>query len=254
MLDLVLELTEIVPGRGREAVGSPRSPPLERYLDDRNDSRLARQVALQSSIRNTRPNHTPAPGTSMMMSGASSLAALTNTSSARSPSSISSSRAIPSRTLELDTHGALQIAPLRPPIFECPFNFLSCRRTFTRYDEWYHHSLEHFGLVTPPKSNKCCFCDKVFRTNDGNLSWRHRMEEIATHHQLGHTLAHARPDFDLFLYLWQNRIIDNGLYKELMGRSRQNAYPTPPVSPQSSFSTGSFESVFTVTNNPRRSR
>jgi len=237
-----------------------RSPPLERWMDSRDDSRLASHVASQSRIPVTEARPAPRPGTSMMMSGPSSLAGCTTGSSATSQPSVSSSmggRVVHSRLLELDIQGALQVPPLRPTVFECPFNHLQCRRTFTRYSEWYAHSLEHFLSAGPPKFNRCCFCDKTFQQNDSNQSWRERMQHIATHHQLGHRLATARPDFELFQYLWQKKIIDDPLYKELMGGSHgpvANPYPSPPTSPQSASSANSFETVFTETHRPRGSR
>lgn len=199
----------------------------------------------------------------MLLSGNSSLAALTSAASASSTPSVSSAmggRALrPPRILELDGQGALQVPPLRhPPVFECPFYFLSCCRTFVTFSEWFAHSLEHFRGISPPTGNSCCYCDQTFQDSDGMRSWKARMEHVQLHYQLGHRVAHARPDFELYTYLWRCRLVDNVLYKSLVGGSNSrtsgaSAYPTPPTSPNSSTSASS-DSVYTVTNDSRRRR
>lgn len=244
----------------------PLGSPISTYLDDRTDSRLPRRLATQSTLPPLNLNLAPRPavGTSMLLSGNNSLAALTSAASVSSAPSVSSAmgeRALgPPRILEVDRHGALQVPPLRhPPVFECPFNFLSCCLTFATFSEWFTHSLMHFRGINPPNINSCCYCDKTFQDNDGMRSWRARMEHIALHSQLGHRIAHARPDFELHRYLWKNRVVDNALYKSLVGdgnsrTSTASAYPSPPTSPNSSTLSASSDIVYTVTNDSRRRR
>ena len=59
------------------------------------------------------------------------------------------------------------------------------------------------------------------------------MDHVARHHEIGHSLSHARPDFRLFDYLWENHLIDEEDYREIKGnipdRSRMTG-PTPPMS------------------------
>ncbi|MCJ1389591.1 hypothetical protein MMC18_002448 [Xylographa bjoerkii] len=196
----------------------------------------------------------------MLLSGNSSLAALTTASSASTAPSVSSSLGErylgPARVLEHDHQGALHIAPLRHHVvFECPFNFLYCLMTFASFSEWLAHSLTHFKKITPPEKNECCFCDEKFEKSDGMRSWRDKMEHTALHHQLGHKLAHARPDFALYKFLWNKRIIEPGEYKELIGghsRSAASSYPSPPSSPDNI--SASNRTAFTVTNGSRRPR
>lgn len=63
------------------------------------------------------------------------------------------------------------------------------------------------------------------------------MEHIAIHHQqLGCRLATARPDFELFSYLWRKRLISDADYRDLKGnyedRSRRVlVYPSLPATP-----------------------
>lgn len=151
-----------------------------------------------------------------------------------------------------DNSGALtpnHLPPLRdtlrdPPVLECPFNSFRCTRYYAMENikEWFDHSLTHFRvggrhprILLPPISNQCCFCDKKFYNTDGLQCWMDRMKHVAWHHHAGHKLAHARPDFKLFRYLWENGIIDNTEYRELgtlAPRPPQSALiPTPPDSP-----------------------
>ena len=229
------------------------------YLADCNDSRLPSRIAQASRLQVHVPPASayPGPGTSMLLSGDSSLAALTRASSAASLPSASSAmggRALEyGRVLRADQHDVLQIPPLSPTIvFECPFQFNHCLLTFTNYSQWFNHSLEHFKRHDPPAKNKCCFCDKEFNETNGLTSWKRRMEEIASHHQLGHRLAHARPDFELFKYLWDKKIIGDAHYKNLMGAKGLSAYSTPPTSPNSSTASPTSDAVYTVTHDGRR--
>ena len=262
-------LTDVVPSRresSRRDEPLPLPTPLSTYLEDRTDSHLPRRLAAQSIIPHSNLNLAPRPGvgTSMLLSGNSSLAALTSAGSASSAPSVSSAmgeRALgPPRILEIDDQGALQVPPLTlAPVFECPFNFLSCLLTFTTFPGWFAHSLGHFRGINPPNANKCCYCDQRFHENDGQRSWRARMEHVAMHCQLGHRLAHARPDFELYRYLWSNRLLDNASYKSLMGPSNSrtsaaSAYPSPPTSPNTTTMSASNDSVYTVTNDSRRRR
>ena len=117
---------------------------------------------------------------------------------------------------------------------ECPFNFLFCLETFARMEDWVQHSMTHFRNARPPDSNRCCFCDASFQSSPTESSWAQRMTHIAYHHQLGSRLAHARPDFELYRYLWNKHLISDIDYRDLMGNyaSRSQAYPSSPGSPE----------------------
>lgn len=243
--------------------------PIRIYLAEPIDPMLAHHLARQSRTSILEHDSVsplsasrPAAGTSMLLSGNSSLAALTSAPTASTPSSVSSAmgdRALgPPRILELISTGALQVPPVRgTPVFECPFNFTHCLLTFTSFSEWFAHSLSHFGGFSPPPTNRCCFCDNIFEHPDGKKSWKARMEHVALHYQLGHRLAHARPDFEFYRYLWSNRLLDNETFKALVGdsagRTSKSAYPTPPTSPASSSTSAACSaSLYVVTNDPRR--
>lgn len=46
------------------------------------------------------------------------------------------------------------------------------------------------------------------------------MQHVQLHHQLGYRLAIARPDFELFEYLYNEHLIDDATYKDLKGHSK----------------------------------
>ncbi|KAL9612239.1 MAG: hypothetical protein Q9167_003152 [Letrouitia subvulpina] len=248
-------------------------PAIQSYVNDISDSRLPQLLASRSTLPAIDPSvvrasHSQLPGsygTSMLLSDSDhtqdsatqDLAALTRASSLTDWESVSSAMAIrqlgEGRLLDQDHDGVLVVPPLRTPrILECPFNLMYCPLTFSDSTEWIIHSLEHFGPVGPPEKNRCCFCDQQFHSDDGVRSWQDRMLHTAGHHRIGHRLAHARPDFELYTYLWQKRVINNAAYRDIKGNSEGRArhvqnYPTPPVSPQEQTST-----PFTQTNSNSR--
>lgn len=237
----------------------PQRPAIQTYLSNDEDSRLPRQLASQSTLPGanlyrTHDYHGPpsqSNGTSLLLSSGDhtrdsrtqDLAALTRASSLESPASLSSSMGarqldgVP--LLRQDEAGALIVGPpRRTRVLECPFNLLYCFEDFadTDYKEWILHSLTHFGCVEPPASTRCCFCDAVFDSHDGVRSWQERMKHVFLHHRLGHSLSCARPDFQLYTYLWNHHVITDADYRDIKGNSEDRsrhvkAYPTPPVSP-----------------------
>lgn len=234
----------------------PHQPSILTYLNNTEDSRLPQHLAQQSTFPNAahcRAHDCHGPpsrsnGTSLLLFGSdhtrdSDLAALTRASTRESSASIQTSMGaryldtLP--LLEQDEGGALVAGPnRRPRVLECPFNLLFCFEDFADSNcwEWIRHSLTHFHNINPPRSNKCCFCEAVFESYDGIKSWHERMEHVFLHHRLGHSLSHARPDFQLYTYLWNNHVISDAEYRDIKGNSedrsrRVSAYPTPPVSP-----------------------
>ena len=148
------------------------------------------------------------------------------------------------RTLGMGPDEVL-VADGRPPVqpvFQCPFRLLGCLLDYSDVEAWLWHSLEHFltgpsrlaqgrATVMPPRSNRCCFCPKTFVLSSGFRSWRARMDHVALHHEIGASLAHARPDFQLFDYLWGSYLINEDTYRELKGSSLlRHGVPSPPSS------------------------
>ena len=209
---------------------------IQRYLNDRNDAWVPQLIATRSGLPvlygNTTSDSFIRPrrqgrGTSMMLGGNDSLAALTTASGSDITRSISTSRGVdklPTRTLEMNHQGALEVVPIRePPIYECPFNFLSCRRVFSSSVEWRDHSITHFQGLEPPKICSCPFCDKTFEDPNGWRTWTLRCEHVELHHRLSHRLAIGRIDLKLVRYLWESGLMSLEAWDDLVGRSRSHS-------------------------------
>lgn len=124
------------------------------------------------------------------------------------------------------------------PTFQCSFWFLNCFFESTDEEEWNTHCLHHFKGACPPRSNQCPLCDTQFYDFDGNESWKRKMRHLAGHMRNGQTFATSRPDFHLFKYLWQQRVLNDVDYQELMGNYCLDHAPR----------------LFMVTNGPSRRR
>ena len=149
----------------------------------------------------------------------------------------------PDRSLVADGRPQIQ------RILQCPFQTLGCMLDFRYFHDWFWHSLTHFqigrskgadgpAIVMPPTQNRCGFCPKTFSELSGFCSWHTRMRHVETHHGIGHSLSIARPDFQLFEYLWENHLIDEIVYRDIRGntpdRSRSTyGNPSPPTSEHS---------------------
>lgn len=124
------------------------------------------------------------------------------------------------------------------PTFQCCFWFLNCYFESTEEEEWETHCQHHFNGARPPRANQCLLCDTQFFELDGTESWKRRMAHTAEHMRRGQSFATSRPDFHLFKYLWQQRIINDIDYQELMGNYHLDHAPRP----------------FVLTNGPSRIR
>ncbi|KAL8711910.1 MAG: hypothetical protein Q9225_007047, partial [Loekoesia sp. 1 TL-2023] len=111
-------------------------------------------------------------------------------------------------------------------MLECPFNLLGCSKKYDSQESqaWYLHSLEHFGDVEPPQTNRCCFCESTFEATDGNQSWQERMDHISLHQRSGRTLAEANPDIKIYTHLLQHKVIDDLEFRDIIG-SIMTTYP-----------------------------
>ena len=123
------------------------------------------------------------------------------------------------------------------PVLECPFDRLGCHLHYSDLAGWFWHSLSHFqidgsfaGTLPPPNSTTCCFCEKKFTATMGIDCWRQRLAHYAYHHLHGHSLATAEPDIGLYKYLWDNGLIDQGAYSELIAKSQDLGNPVEKMS------------------------
>lgn len=233
-----------------------QSPQLAHYLEHQNDTLISQRLAAQS---NWPASHHQGSGfygsredlgTSLLVSSSDctrrsgtpsqELPALSRGVSVTDRSvstSMGTRQTNHQRILEISPGGALVLPHITEPrVLECPFPQLFCFLTFSNVEDWISHSLTHFRNIDPPTSNKCCFCSAVFPESTGARSWRQRMMHVAFHHKLGHRLATARPDFELYTYLWNHRLIGDADYRDLKGnyedRSRRvQAHPSLPDTP-----------------------
>ena len=264
------------------------STPLTDFVSSVEDSKLAQAIAEQSVLPHSHKHkdldylgENPSDvGTSRCVGGTNisshpSLPCLTNPSGFSDTVSMASSsgcRALDNslRVIAEDDEGSLVNFPaLRFPrvhVLPCPFDPLQCPRAFQRgqVDEWITHSLEHFvtegprgQAVEPPTSNPCPFCEATFYHPSGITSWNQRMRHVADHHRIGHTLSHARPDFALYRYMWQRRVIDSEAYRHINGnwedRSRfVHGQPSPPITRSGSIDGEEMRMGHTVVHDNRR--
>jgi hypothetical protein len=139
----------------------------------------------------------------------------------RSPTVSSISTGLASRfsgvPLLENNNGVLERRPLvRTPVYKCTFWYLSCSYISYDQEEWKTHCLSHFRGEEPPRSVQCPLCDQfTYAGDNGWVSWNHRMEHVAQHHDSGETLRTSRPEFQLFDHLWQKRLIDDEDLREL---------------------------------------
>ena len=239
---------------------------LQDYLNDRRaDNPVARRQAAASRLPTIHHSGIPvggtysAPGTSMLLSGNTSLPAMTTAQTLSSSASASSSTGLrpvqPQRLLVPHIHGGLRVPPApHRPIFDCPFDFLSCQRTFSNKADWNTHSRTHFDGIEPPRSINCRFCDQRFQADTGSMCWYQRMEHTAMHHTDGARLAYGRPDFEMHLFCWQTKILSNEDYRDLHGYSGGRASTpqpneSPPLSPTSEEGPGVGQ-AYSVTHRP----
>ncbi|KAL8792078.1 MAG: hypothetical protein Q9195_005333 [Heterodermia aff. obscurata] len=199
---------------------------LESRLAQVDDEQRPRGERFSRTSRDQRSGN----GTSMLGEASdynyrSSLPALSLVSSTPSVSVASSQIVLPEVHLKSqpnDADNEVLMPSRNRPILECPFNLaFLCLKSFSKEDDWIKHSLAHFSsngrVIDPPTTNTCCFCDQTFYSPKPYESWGARMFHVGLHHCVGHTLQHARPDFALFKYLFENRLIDEKEYRVLKG-------------------------------------
>ncbi|KAL9104183.1 MAG: hypothetical protein Q9163_000835 [Psora crenata] len=284
-------LINAVPPVNRRPRHQPTAPSLIEFVANKDDSQLSKRLAGESKLPYSGEHQSPYYlgqdpsdiGTSRCVGGTNissnpSLPCFTDSSSCTTGCSVASSsgcRALDrsARMIALDRTGALATFPLlrRPnvPSLECPFDQLHCTMEYQmgHVDEWITHSLNHFVTVgphprkiDPPPSNQCPLCEATFYDQYGVTSWKRRMKHVADHHKLGHTLSHARPDFALYEYLWQQKVIGPEVYRDIKGNSedrsrRVHGEPSPPISRTGSMEEEeSPETCAFINENGRRNR
>lgn len=112
------------------------------------------------------------------------------------------------------------------PEYQCVFWFLDCTYLSRDSEEWKVHCLSHFRGEEPPRSVLCPLCDWDESSEEGGEAWERKMRHLADEHfAFGQGLGASRPDFHLFQYLWQRRLINDEDLKELKGGNHNLTRP-----------------------------
>ncbi|KAI9718640.1 MAG: hypothetical protein M1828_006648 [Chrysothrix sp. TS-e1954] len=111
--------------------------------------------------------------------------------------------------------GEDQLRPPRLPRFECSLHFLPCDYASDDVSEWKTHCLWHFHQHEPPKKVSCPLCPFTKSFRSGWEAWETRLNHVALHHSMGYSLASGRPDFELYTYLKNRRLISDAQYRDL---------------------------------------
>lgn len=221
------------------------------FLADGNEPRILQIQATSSSLPHfnapTEPPHRAGTSLLVSLSGRESstgdLPELLLGGSVRSCESISSSHGEheiserPHTLVQVTPDGPLVLPPplVAEPIFECPFYFLDCFHSFRDQSEWFKHSLTHFGKVGPPSLNECPFCERHYGQFTSSIpmeSWRVRMMLVSSHIRQGAKIGTARPDFFLISYLWENKLMNEAQYRNLICRSEGQTSPYTVTEPR----------------------
>lgn len=103
------------------------------------------------------------------------------------------------------------------PLYECIFWFLPCKYIQHNGNEWRVHCSSHFHGEVPPSRALCPLCEWNEMNEDGNVTWKLKLQHLEEHFKAGHSLRGGPPDFHLITYLWQKRLIDDHDLKILKG-------------------------------------
>jgi hypothetical protein len=101
----------------------------------------------------------------------------------------------------------------------CPVIFEEDER-----EEWYSHSLSHYGDAGPPTQAICIFCHTTFGSKDPSKCWSNRMHHIADHLKYNWTIESSRPDFRVIEDLWRKGCISEEDYKHCFDYTERPPY------------------------------
>lgn len=157
--------------------------------------------------------------------------------------------------LEDDGDGNLVVPNTRLPNcdYTCIFHVLDCSEKFDSFEQWKTHILNHFCGKPLPSRARCCLCDSTFASERQGVAWNQMLDHVAVRHfQHGHTLATSRPDFELFRYMWRNRIITHAQLKTLQMMPAPTRVDFVPPRAPSPPSVGFSNEPYTLQANPGR--
>ncbi|KAL9105356.1 MAG: hypothetical protein Q9227_009444 [Pyrenula ochraceoflavens] len=125
--------------------------------------------------------------------------------------------------------------PRAPGDLVCPFQFLDCVKRFEYRSEvpWRTHTMTHFRGFLPPPKALCPLCSVEFESPNNakaQLAWDSMLSHLSqTHFLRGETLKLSRPNFDLYKWMWQRRLMSSKMYKDLWLRPPKELSQTQHV-------------------------
>jgi hypothetical protein len=120
--------------------------------------------------------------------------------------------------LEEDLDGVLVVPSTRRSTCNhpCLFHVLACNENFDEEEEWKVHVLSHFRGNDPPTEAQCPLCSWKLANSTPSKAWVLMLHHVAIDHfKHGHTLATSRPDFALYKFLYNRKILNEPQYKAL---------------------------------------
>jgi hypothetical protein len=120
--------------------------------------------------------------------------------------------------LEEEEGGALVVPSTQRSVYSypCIFHFLDCTESFILFEEWRVHVLSHFRGQAAPTEAQCTLCSWNMADSTRDVAWNFMLRHVAIEHfQIGHTLATSRPDFALYKFLFNRKILNEPQFKAL---------------------------------------
>jgi hypothetical protein len=114
--------------------------------------------------------------------------------------------------------------------YVCIFHLLDCQVAFHDVETWRIHMLSHFRGHASPTKAQCPYCPWKTSHAKRDEAWNRMLTHVSTSHSLkAGSVEQARPDFDLFKFLWNRRIISDVQYRTLVTRAKAWFYKPKSV-------------------------
>lgn len=171
--------------------------------------------------------------------------------------------------LETDSTGNLVASPPAPSapsadrfVYRCLFYILPCDHQSDNIETWKTHVLSHFRGTRLPPTAICQWCPLEFKQpNTSNLNahahqtWDAMLTHVAhDHFEKGHTLASARPNFELMKYMYNSKIITEDQLKTIQLCPSPDSPAYHPSQDPVRASIGSSDEPYCSTYSPRREK
>lgn len=177
--------------------------------------------------------------------------------------------------LETDSTGNLVASPPAPSapsadqvVYRCLFYILPCDHQSDNIDTWKTHVLSHFRGTRLPPTAICQWCPLEFKqpsntstststsiNTNTHQTWNAMLTHVAhDHFEKGHTLASARPNFELMKYMYNSKIITEDQLKAIQLCPSPDSPAYHPSQDPVRASIGSSDEPYCSTYSPRREK